>query len=139
MILSCGSCFQYATWIVAPIQYATWIVAPIHCSFPLYWYHIHVLTYWFDRLPWQVKSAILSTLTIIIRKGGISLKPFIPQLQTIFVKCLQDSTRLWLLFRLTCKLNLPLTLTYSELLITPEGLERGANNPRLAFLELGNW
>ncbi|XP_027348848.1 protein ILITYHIA isoform X2 [Abrus precatorius] len=46
-----------------------------------------------DRFPWQVKSAILSTLTTMIRKGGISLKPFLPQLQTTFVKCLQDSTR----------------------------------------------
>ncbi|EPS58996.1 hypothetical protein M569_15816, partial [Genlisea aurea] len=46
-----------------------------------------------DRYPWQVKSAILSTLSIMIRKGGIALKPFLPQLQTTFIKCLQDSTR----------------------------------------------
>ncbi|XWS64788.1 hypothetical protein CRYUN_Cryun05aG0033900 [Craigia yunnanensis] len=46
-----------------------------------------------DRLPWQVKSAILSTLNIMIRKGGIALKPFLPQLQTTFIKCLQDNTR----------------------------------------------
>uniref|UniRef100_A0A7N0VHG6 TOG domain-containing protein n=1 Tax=Kalanchoe fedtschenkoi TaxID=63787 RepID=A0A7N0VHG6_KALFE len=46
-----------------------------------------------DRFPWQVKSAILSTLSIIIKKGGIALKPFLPQLQTTFVKCLQDNTR----------------------------------------------
>ncbi|KVI07286.1 Armadillo-like helical [Cynara cardunculus var. scolymus] len=46
-----------------------------------------------DRFPWQVKSAILSTLTIIIAKGGMALKPFLPQLQTTFVKCLQDNTR----------------------------------------------
>lgn len=46
-----------------------------------------------DRFPWQVKSAILSTLSIIIRKGGMALKPFLPQLQTTFVKCLQDTTR----------------------------------------------
>ncbi|KAL9263861.1 ILITYHIA-like protein, partial [Drosera capensis] len=46
-----------------------------------------------DRFPWQVKSAILSTLTIIIQKGAMALKPFLPQLQTTFVKCLQDSTR----------------------------------------------
>ncbi|XP_019193926.1 PREDICTED: eIF-2-alpha kinase activator GCN1 isoform X22 [Ipomoea nil] len=46
-----------------------------------------------DRFPWQVKSAILSTLSIIIRKGGLALKPFLPQLQTTFVKCLQDNTR----------------------------------------------
>ncbi|RLN18249.1 translational activator GCN1 [Panicum miliaceum] len=46
-----------------------------------------------DRFPWQVKSAILSTLTIIITKGGIALKPFLPQLQTTFAKCLQDTNR----------------------------------------------
>ncbi|KAF8017892.1 hypothetical protein BT93_H2950 [Corymbia citriodora subsp. variegata] len=46
-----------------------------------------------DRFPWQVKSAILSTLSIILRKGGLALKPFLPQLQTTFVKCLQDNTR----------------------------------------------
>ncbi|KAI9185460.1 hypothetical protein LWI28_007508 [Acer negundo] len=46
-----------------------------------------------DRFPWQVKSAILSTLSILIRKGGMALKPFLPQLQTTFIKCLQDNTR----------------------------------------------
>lgn len=46
-----------------------------------------------DRFPWQVKSAILATLGIIISKGGIALKPFLPQLQTTFIKCLQDNTR----------------------------------------------
>ncbi|KAG6736308.1 hypothetical protein POTOM_060946 [Populus tomentosa] len=40
-----------------------------------------------------VKSAILSTLSILIGKGGMSLRPFLPQLQTTFIKCLQDSTR----------------------------------------------
>ncbi|KAL5712127.1 eIF-2-alpha kinase activator GCN1 [Ranunculus cassubicifolius] len=46
-----------------------------------------------DRFPWQVKSAILSTLCIMIKKGGMALKPFLPQLQTTFIKCLQDNTR----------------------------------------------
>ncbi|KAJ4968726.1 hypothetical protein NE237_015427 [Protea cynaroides] len=46
-----------------------------------------------DRFPWQVKSAILSTLCIMITKGGILLKPFLPQLQTTFIKCLQDNAR----------------------------------------------
>ncbi|XP_019174224.1 PREDICTED: eIF-2-alpha kinase activator GCN1-like [Ipomoea nil] len=46
-----------------------------------------------DRFPWKVKSSILSTLSIIIWKGGLALKPFLPQLQTTFVKCLQDITR----------------------------------------------
>ncbi|CAL5332429.1 unnamed protein product [Camellia sinensis] len=45
-----------------------------------------------DRFPWQAKSAILSTLSIMIRKGGMALKPFSPQLQTTFIKCLQDNT-----------------------------------------------
>eukprot|EP01080_Neovahlkampfia_damariscottae_P010097 gene10097-2517_t len=47
-----------------------------------------------DRNPWQVKAAILSTLNIVLEKGGIKLKPFIPQLQTIFIKSLQDQTKL---------------------------------------------
>ncbi|KAL8156542.1 hypothetical protein AgCh_001585 [Apium graveolens] len=46
-----------------------------------------------DRFPMQVKSAILSTLCIMIRKGGIALKPFLPQLQTTFIKCLRDNSR----------------------------------------------
>ncbi|KAJ8498675.1 hypothetical protein OPV22_009227 [Ensete ventricosum] len=46
-----------------------------------------------DRFPWQVKAAILSTLSIMISKGGMALKPFLPQLQTTFIKCLQDSAR----------------------------------------------
>ncbi|ONK79574.1 uncharacterized protein A4U43_C01F7760 [Asparagus officinalis] len=46
-----------------------------------------------DRFPWQVKGAILSTLSIMISKGGIALKPFLPQLQTTFIKCLQDNAR----------------------------------------------
>ncbi|CAI9264654.1 unnamed protein product [Lactuca saligna] len=46
-----------------------------------------------DQLPWQVKSAILSTLTIIIEKGGMALKPFLLQPQTTFVKFLQDNPR----------------------------------------------
>ncbi|EFJ34482.1 hypothetical protein SELMODRAFT_230367 [Selaginella moellendorffii] len=47
-----------------------------------------------DRFTWQVKGAILGTLGIIISKGGIALKPFLPQLQTTFMKCLQDNTRI---------------------------------------------
>ncbi|KAH9095800.1 hypothetical protein LEN26_017701 [Aphanomyces euteiches] len=43
-----------------------------------------------DRFPSHVKSAILSTLEILLNKGGAALKPFLPQLQTTFVKALND-------------------------------------------------
>ena len=46
-----------------------------------------------DRFPSNVKSAILSTLYLLIGKGGIMLKPFLPQLQTTFIKSLQDSSK----------------------------------------------
>lgn len=46
-----------------------------------------------DRFPPGVKAAILQTLGLLLRKGGPSLKPFVPQLQTTFVKALGDSSR----------------------------------------------
>ena len=46
-----------------------------------------------DKFVAGVKAAILQTLGILIRKGGASLKPFVPQLQTTFLKCLQDASR----------------------------------------------
>ncbi|CAN0483995.1 unnamed protein product, partial [Scytosiphon promiscuus] len=46
-----------------------------------------------DRFPPGVKAAILQTLGLLLSKGGASLKPFVPQLQTTFVKALGDSSR----------------------------------------------
>ncbi|KAI3427088.1 hypothetical protein D9Q98_007027 [Chlorella vulgaris] len=46
-----------------------------------------------DRFPWQIKAAILHTLGLLISKAGAGLKPFVPQLQTTFVKCLSDPQR----------------------------------------------
>ena len=46
-----------------------------------------------DRFPPGVKAAILHTLGLLLSKGGTSLKPFVPQLQTTFVKALGDSSR----------------------------------------------
>lgn len=45
-----------------------------------------------DRLPGHVKASILSTLGILLDRGETSLKPFVPQLQTTFVKSLVDSS-----------------------------------------------
>ncbi|KAG1666477.1 hypothetical protein FOA52_004859 [Chlamydomonas sp. UWO 241] len=43
-----------------------------------------------DRFPSTVKAAILVTLGLLIDKAGVGLKPFVPQLQTTFLKCLND-------------------------------------------------
>lgn len=46
-----------------------------------------------DRFPSAVKVAILHTLTLLVSKCALLLKPFVPQLQTTFVKALSDTTR----------------------------------------------
>ncbi|KAK7803834.1 hypothetical protein U0070_027292 [Myodes glareolus] len=56
-----------------------------------------------DRFSWNVKAALLETLSLLLAKAselgacsiwvGIALKPFLPQLQTTFTKALQDSNR----------------------------------------------
>jgi hypothetical protein len=44
-----------------------------------------------DRFPPPVKLAILRSLGLVIAKAGAVLKPFVPQLQTTFLKCLPDA------------------------------------------------
>ncbi|XP_015280782.1 PREDICTED: translational activator GCN1 [Gekko japonicus] len=46
-----------------------------------------------DRFSWNVKVALLETLSLLLAKVGIALKPFLPQLQTTFTKALQDPNR----------------------------------------------
>jgi hypothetical protein len=44
-----------------------------------------------DRFPPATKAAILATLGLLISRAGAGLKPFVPQLQTTFLKCLNDA------------------------------------------------
>ena len=46
-----------------------------------------------DKHPGSVKSAVIGALAATIDVGGAALKPFVPQLQTTFVKCLLDPSR----------------------------------------------
>lgn len=44
-----------------------------------------------NKLPWLVKAAILKCIVLLLEKGGKKAKPFIPSMQTTFVKSLTSS------------------------------------------------
>ncbi|KAI0222671.1 eIF-2-alpha kinase activator GCN1 [Lamellibrachia satsuma] len=46
-----------------------------------------------DRFSYGVKVALLETLALLLGKCGAMLKPFLPQLQTTFIKALNDPHR----------------------------------------------
>jgi len=46
-----------------------------------------------DRFVHSVKTAVLDTLAILLEKASAMLKPFLPQLQTTFLKALNDTNR----------------------------------------------
>lgn len=46
-----------------------------------------------DRYSWNIKVALLDTIGVLLGKCGQMLKPFLPQLQTTFVKSLNDASR----------------------------------------------
>lgn len=43
-----------------------------------------------ERYSWVVKSAVLDSIYHLLVKVDVALKPFLPQLQTTFLKCLND-------------------------------------------------
>lgn len=45
-----------------------------------------------DRFPWQTKASILRTMGIMVSRAGLGLRPFVPQLQTTFLKALVDQS-----------------------------------------------
>ncbi|GIX96451.1 eIF-2-alpha kinase activator GCN1 [Caerostris darwini] len=46
-----------------------------------------------DRYNWPIKVALLETLALLLSKVGMMLKPFLPQLQTTFLRSLSDGHR----------------------------------------------
>ncbi|CAK8692590.1 unnamed protein product [Clavelina lepadiformis] len=46
-----------------------------------------------DRFSSNVRIAVLETLSLLLKRVGVFLKPFLPQLQTTFSKALQDPNR----------------------------------------------
>ena len=44
-----------------------------------------------DRFPAEVRRAVLRALGVLLEKGGAGLRPFVPQLQTTFVRGLGDA------------------------------------------------
>jgi len=46
-----------------------------------------------DRFAWSLKVAVLDTLSMLLVKVGVMLKPFLPQLQTTFIKAINDPNR----------------------------------------------
>ena len=46
-----------------------------------------------EKFPSSVRAALLDCLSTLVEKGGIALKPFVPQIQTTFLKSLNEQNR----------------------------------------------
>ncbi|KAI9261620.1 armadillo-type protein [Phascolomyces articulosus] len=63
-----------------------------------------------DRYPPQVKAAILQTLSLLLTKVPMHLKPFLPQLQRTFIKSLSDPSSAVVRSRAASALGILITL-----------------------------
>ncbi|KAH7056386.1 armadillo-type protein [Linnemannia elongata] len=63
-----------------------------------------------DRHTGEVKSAILSTLSLLLQKVPAHLKPFLPQLQRTFIKSLTDPTSATVRTRAAAALSILISL-----------------------------
>ncbi|KAI8144145.1 armadillo-type protein [Fennellomyces sp. T-0311] len=63
-----------------------------------------------DRYPPQVKAAILQTLSLLLSKVPMHLKPFLPQLQRTFIKSLSDVSSAIVRSRAAAALGILITL-----------------------------
>ncbi|KAF7728036.1 translational activator of GCN4 [Apophysomyces ossiformis] len=63
-----------------------------------------------DRYPPQVKTAILQTLSLLLSKVPMHLKPFLPQLQRTFIKSLSDTSSAVVRSRASSALNILIPL-----------------------------
>ncbi|KAI9312237.1 armadillo-type protein [Dichotomocladium elegans] len=63
-----------------------------------------------DRYPPQVKAAILQTLSVLLGKVPMHLKPFLPQLQRTFIKSLSDPLSSIVRSRAAASLGILITL-----------------------------
>ncbi|KAG0169361.1 translational activator of GCN4 [Apophysomyces sp. BC1015] len=63
-----------------------------------------------DRYPPQVKTAILQTLSLLLAKVPMHLKPFLPQLQRTFIKSLSDVSSAVVRSRASSALNILIPL-----------------------------
>ncbi|KAI1317575.1 translational activator of GCN4 [Mortierella claussenii] len=94
-----------------------------------------------DRHPGEVKSAILSTLSLLLQKVPAHLKPFLPQLQRTFIKSLTDPTSATVRVRAAAALSILISLQsrvdplVTELVASIKSSEAGVKETVMSALE----
>ena len=90
-----------------------------------------------DRYIWNVKVAVLDTLSLLLSKAGMCLRPFIPQLQQTFLKALIDQNRIVRLRAANAISYLILVHTRCELIFTEihNYVKTYNNNDEMPFRE----